>query len=132
VNLFEKAKQWANGVAVLSAWLGSGAPIVFKSTAQSRGDVCTGRLSGNPCSKNVKEYEVTEAISKAIKEQVTLKSKLELRILGEKSLFTCSGCGCPLPLKIWIPVEKLGLDEDELKNFPDFCWMKKEFQQIKK
>lgn len=132
MNLFEKAKQYANGVAVLSAWLGAGAPIVFKSTAQSRGDVCTGRLSGNPCPNNVKDFEVIESVSRAIKEQVTLKSKLELRILGEKSLSTCSGCGCPLALKIWLPIEKLALDEDELKNFPDFCWMKKEFRQIKK
>lgn len=126
MNLYEKSKQYANGVSTLLRWIGSGASVVDKATAQKRADICTGRLSGNPCPQNVKEFEVTEAVSRAIKEQVALKAKLELKILGERRIFTCAGCGCPLSLKIWLPIEKLGLDEQELKSNPDFCWMKTE------
>ena len=125
MNLIEQAKQYAEGIKTLTAWLGAGAVTVDPRTSQDRADVCL------KCPQNV-EVKLIESIASAIKRQVELKNKLGLRVNGEKSLHTCSGCGCALRLRIHVPIQSLGLDEEELNRFDSACWMRKEFNQLKK
>lgn len=132
MNIFEKAKQYLNGVAILTDWLGSGARTVSPKQAQDRADICTGRITGAGCPNNVKEFEVTEAVSRGIRHQVELKSKLQLRVQGEKMLHTCQNCGCPLKLKVWLEIQQLGLDKGEVEKLPEICWMKAEFKAVNK
>jgi hypothetical protein len=131
MNIFEKARQYLNGVSILTEWLGYGALTVAPKHAQDRADICTGRLNGAGCPNNVKEFEVTEAVSQAIRTQVELKSKLQLRVQGEKALHTCKNCGCPLKLKVWLEIQQLGLDANEVEKLPEICWMKTEFKSLK-
>ena len=123
--LLDQVKMYADGVKTLTAWLGSGAVTVDGHTSQGRADACL------KCPMNV-EVTLIESIADAIKRQVELKNKLGLRVNGEKSLHTCSGCGCALRLKIHVPLESLGVDESEMDKFDRLCWMRKEFSQLKK
>lgn len=124
MNLIEKAKQLAEGVKTLSEWLGSGGETVGRPHAQQRANVCL------KCPNNVREGAFTEAVALAIKKQLELKNHLELRVTGEKRLHTCQGCGCALRLKIHVPLKNLGLDAEELKAYPDPCWMRNEVQLL--
>lgn len=126
MNLLEKAEAIKNGVATLKEWLGSGGICVDQHLAQKRADVCTGRISGTPCPNNVQDFQFAEAVSAVIRKHIELKSKLQLKVMGDRSLFVCNGCGCPLKLKVFVPLDKLGNDEESLKQFPAFCWMKTE------
>lgn len=122
MTLVEKASRYANGVRILSDWLGSGAQVVDKETAQKRANVCI------KCPMNQNGNMVTKAIAWAIKEQTDLKSELELRVDGEKSLHSCAVCSCWLKLKIWIPMNQLRSEEtpEDKAKWPAWCWMKTE------
>jgi len=125
-HLTERVAQFAEGARILTDWLGSGAITVDPATAQRRADICL------KCPMNANESFTAEAIAAAVRKQVEIKNHLQLRVGGEKNLKICSGCGCVLRLKVWLPTERLGLDDEELKKFPDFCWMQSEFKNLKK
>jgi hypothetical protein len=99
--------------------------------AQKRANTCINGENGEGCPFHVPLGIVKKTIALAIKKQVELKNRLNLRVSGEKSLQKCSGCGCVLRLKVWMPVENLGMDENELQSYPGFCWMRTE-QKVKK
>ncbi len=126
-NVLDRAKQFSDGVAIITEWLGSGARIVAKELAQKRANICI------ECPMNQAESFLSETIASAIKRQVEIKSKLELRVDGEKKLHTCSACGCSTPLKIWLPIENIMPDSGERKNFQqNHCWCLKESEQYEK
>ena len=118
-NLIERAKQFKEGTKILTEWLGQGANTVDWRTAQRRADICL------KCPLNQKDSVVTSAIADAIKRQLEIKNKLQLRVVGEKSLHTCSGCGCVTRLKIWLPLQNILPTPEEMPNFDDSCWLKK-------
>jgi hypothetical protein len=70
------------------------------------------------------------SVASAIKKQVELKNKLNMRVLGEKQLLKCQGCGCVLRLKVFVPIETLSqhLDENDLKEFDPRCWVTAEMK----
>ena len=125
MNLTEKAKQFRDGILVLSEWLGSGARTVEPLLAQERANVCL------KCPMNIPVGKLASTVAMAVKRQVELKNKLHLRVNGEKSLMQCRGCGCVLKLKVHVPIENLGLDENELQRYPEWCWMKREWKANK-
>lgn len=116
-NLIERVKQYSEGVKILTDWLGSGAITVDPATAQRRANVCL------KCPMNVKESPATEAIADAIRKQVEIKNRLNIRVDGEKSLHTCTGCGCVNRLKIWLPIERILPTPEELPKFDAACWL---------
>lgn len=124
MNIIERAQQWAEGVATITAWLGSGGAVVPREQAQARADICL------KCPMNVKDFAFPEVVAAAVRKQVEIKNKLELRVGGEKSLHTCSACGCVLKLKIHVPLRNLGVDAAELEKFDASCWMRKEFKPL--
>lgn len=120
MSLIDKAKNFANGVRTLTEWLGSGGQTVHQNLAQTRADVCF------QCPNNVAGSDIVEATALAIREQVELKNKLQLRVKGEKSLAFCSVCTCCLRLKVWLPIERIKPADDEIDNYPLHCWLRKE------
>ena len=82
MNLIERAKQFKVGAETIMEWLGAGAITVHPTLAQGRADVCL------KCPLNVHESSITEAMAAAIKKQVEIKNKLQLRVNGEKFLCT--------------------------------------------
>lgn len=127
-NLIELVKGYAGGLSTLYEWSQRGL-IVPQDQAQKRADICTGRISGIVCPNNIKGGLMPKLVSDAIKRQMELRLKLDLKVEGEDKLLSCSGCECPLKTKVFIPLEDLGVDESELSNFAPQCWMREEYKQ---
>lgn len=120
MNLLERAEKYKIGIATLKLWLGEGAKTVDKELAQKRADVCL------KCPLNKRDWAITESIANAVKEQVEIKNKLDLHVIGERELHTCAGCGCCNSLKIWIPIRNILPEPEERANFHENCWLLKE------
>jgi hypothetical protein len=114
----EAVAKYPNGVRILKDWLGSGAFVVDREISQARANVCL------TCPHNVKGFAVSDYVAKAIKEHVELKNSLELRVVGEKALYTCDVCACVLKLKIHVPISVIRghASQDETAKLPPYCW----------
>jgi hypothetical protein len=119
MNILERASQLAHGAKTLMEWLGEGHQTVPIVVAQERADVCL------KCPMNNNTGNIAQAVATEIKKQIELKNHLNMRIVGEKSLLTCGGCGCALRLKIWLPDSRLKEDEEALKKYHQDCWIRK-------
>ena len=117
MNLRERAANIKDGIVTLTAWLGDGAEVVENDLAQKRTDICI------KCPLNHPGSALTESVAKAIKSQVELRNRLGLRTKGIKSLRTCSACSCYLPVKIFVPFERIAPDEEEKKRLDPACWL---------
>jgi hypothetical protein len=126
MNLLDQAKHIPHGVAVISKWLGSGGEVVDQQTAQARACTCVG--PNNPthkrCSNNVAGFRPTETVAAAVKQYLSVKNGLGLKVHGEEELGTCSACGCVLKLIIWEPQTKVQreITDDERPRLPSWCW----------
>jgi hypothetical protein len=120
MNFFHKANQIANGVHILTQWLGSGGTPCDQETAQARANICIA------CPKNEVGFRLTEAVADAIKKNLEMKSEFGLRVDGEKSLHSCGICGCSNKLQVWCPAEyiKNTFEESEKEKYPEPCWKK--------
>ncbi len=58
-NVLDRAKQFSDGVAIITEWLGSGARIVAKELAQKRANICI------ECPMNQAESFLSETIASA-------------------------------------------------------------------
>lgn len=69
-----------------------------------------------------------ETVASAVRAQIELKNKENLRVDGEKSLGVCSACKCVLRLKVWCPMQtiKANTDEETFKSLHPDCWQLKE------
>jgi hypothetical protein len=117
VNLLARAQSLAGGVATLTAWLGSGGETVEISVAQKRTDICLA------CPLNAPGSALVESVARAIKAQVELRNSMGLRTRGIKSLRTCSACECYLPLKVFVPMNRILPDEAERQKLHPSCWL---------
>lgn len=125
MNLLERAKQIAHGVEVIKEWLGDGGQVVSQSEAQERADICrAGGPNGTPCPNNFQGFSFATPVALAIKRHLEVKNKLALRVEGEKSLHTCSECGCCIRLLIWQPQSQVQaeLTDEEKETLPAHCW----------
>lgn len=120
MSLLERVQQFKEGAETIMEWLGSGASTVHCALAQRRADICI------KCPMNQHESSITESMATAIKRQVEIKNKLNLRVTGEKSLHSCTACGCVTRLKIWVPLQNIIPDPEELEKFHTDCWLRHE------
>jgi hypothetical protein len=121
MNLLEKLKNYAGGVAILRDWVGANAAPVKAEKAQGRADVCL------CCPKNQKGVLLADAVAEAIKQQMEFKNHLELHVNDESDLHTCAVCDCNLPLMVWCPDEMFTkhYTQADAVRYPDFCWKRK-------
>lgn len=125
-------KAAASGTAILTQWLGSGGQPVLRTLAQNRADVCTGRISGNPCRWNLKPGGFIEkslaAGAETIKSMLEAKGKIGANVEAEDHLRSCALCWCHLPLKVHVPMNHI-IDQtpddiiQKFKDQADWCWM---------
>ena len=123
MTFLDRAQQIKDGAITIAEWLGSGAETVSKVDAQRRADICL------KCPLNLPGVGITSIVANAIRRHLEVKNKLQLRVAGEKSLKTCAACSCQNRLKIWVPIQNLGVDREELVKFDDNCWIRHEFKQ---
>lgn len=112
----DRVKSIPRGVETISEWLHDGTGPVDISTAQRRADVCL------KCPHNKSGGVLSNVVASAVKRHLEVKSKLGLRVLGEKSLHECEICRCQNRLKIWVPIETLSRHSSPDDNFPSHCW----------
>lgn len=117
MSLLEQAKKYIHGEEILRQWVGDGAVPVERELAEKRAAVCL------KCPKNEPGFVPVETVALAIKKLVSFKNDMQLRVNGERSLFTCSACSCPLRTKIWIPFERIAPDEQEKQLLDAACWL---------
>lgn len=117
-NFFEQAKAIPRGIETINEWLSEGGIPVDPATAQSRADTCL------KCEFNQPGGVITELAALAIRRHLEVKSRLGMRVDGEKSLHTCQQCRCVLRLKVWCPQELVQrmLTPEEISSFPNYCW----------
>ena len=120
MNLLDHAKKLADGVEIITEWLGDGAETVPFDQAQARANTCI------ECPLNTHSGTVSEAVAQAIKRQVEIKTKLSLHVDGERFLGRCAVCLCETKLKIWVPLERIKPEADELPKFHEKCWLRTE------
>lgn len=120
-----------NGAKAICEGFGESPPP--QELAQARSDVCTGRFSGAPCPYNHKGgFSLTAQASAIIHAQRQRKLELKLTVEGESALGVCKVCRCYLPLKVWFSTQVIydHTEDTTLSKLPDFCWLKKECQQL--
>jgi GT2 family glycosyltransferase/ADP-heptose:LPS heptosyltransferase len=62
------------------------------------------------------------AVAGAIKAHVAAKNELALTTPDDDKLQTCAVCSCHLPLKVWVPLEKV-LRDTSVHGLPPHCWI---------
>lgn len=117
MTLLDQVKNIPHGATIIARWLGEGGEVVDSDVAQKRTDICL------KCPMNVPGSSLVESVAKAIKAQVELRNALGLRTRGIKSLRTCAACECYLPLKIFVPLNRILPDEDEKRKLHPDCWL---------
>lgn len=112
---------------MLVDWLGDDQAPVAVEIAERRAAVCA------DCPKNDggdwKAY-FTVPIAEKIRQQMALRHDLELRTSLDNRLTVCSGCDCPLALKVWAPLDHvLAHTSEETKGrLDERCWVLREAQ----
>ena len=120
-----------NGAATLKDWSDDGFAAVASDEAQNRSDICTGRLSGNPCPFNTNpDIKLPDSLADIIKGQLEKKNGMKLVVEGEQDLNICTVCACFLKLKVWTPMETIlgRMTPDTIEKFATQyppCWMNK-------
>jgi hypothetical protein len=117
-------QQLSDGSKTLYEWLGEGSHP--DPQAQDRADVCSGRITGNPCPYNYQgHWLIPETIANLIKQYAEAKNHLKLTVRGEETLGWCEVCSCKLSLKVHVPLKHIvnHCHPETLEKFPAFCWM---------
>lgn len=118
-------KRVAAGISTLLDWVGSGGRPVDKELAYSRAKTCEN------CPKNGKgdwTRYFTVPASNQIKLQLEIKNDLKLETPSDEELGVCEPCLCPLPLKVWCPLDHVLKKMDEqtkskLNKENPVCWI---------
>jgi len=116
-----RVRNTAQGVRILSEWLGDGGAPVDQSLAQQRLNTCLHCLHNKPTNPN----SIEKAVGEVIIEQEELRHDMAMILQGESNAGTCEVCGCYLKLKVWVPLSYLGD-----RKMPDICWISQERKAI--
>jgi hypothetical protein len=113
----------ANGAKTLARWIGEGHQPVDSKLANHRSGVC------ETCPFNIPGDwfdRVTGAIADMVREEVTAKSAMDLRVQNEDKLGTCHACGCNLRLKVWVPLSVImgRTSKEEFEELSPNCWIR--------
>jgi hypothetical protein len=125
----DQGRKLTAGAQILSDWLGDGMHPVAPELAQRRADICNKGVDGQRCPKNVKAHPlllVTGPVSRRIQEHIAHKEGMNLSVIGEQTLGVCEVCICPMPLKVWTPLETIEkrTKPEMMEKFPAHCWIK--------
>jgi len=118
-----------HGAQNLLAWSENG-KVVPREVADARALICTAGAPGNTrCPMNgTGDWKTmfTEPAAELIKNQLAAKNSMKLATKYDQSLGVCEACACPLPLKVWAPLEYAlrKMSKETKDKLPEWCWMK--------
>lgn len=121
------------GAAILRDWIGGGGEPVSKELADKRAHQCL----QCPMHRPAKFWEVAfkDPIARAIRRQLEMKRKMDLRLSCEEQIAMCATCGCCMRLKCWTPIKHIAehTTDDKLSEYPKTgCWIRSEIESLKK
>lgn len=116
------AKRAVSGVGALRDWLGDGAVPVANEQASGRAAICAS------CPMNAGgdwTSFFTEPVAALIRNQLSLRDDLNLTTPDDAKLNVCEACGCPLKLKVHVPLNHITAHlSDEVKTkLAAPCWI---------
>jgi hypothetical protein len=123
-NAAGSVNRVAAGVRTLLDWLGSGGRPVDSLEAEQRASICGACPLNKP--GDWKSY-FTQPVAREIGLQLEMKHKLNLKTSRDDALNVCTGCDCPLKLKVWTPMEHIlrFTTEETKKRLDARCWILK-------
>lgn len=107
----------------INNWIAQGKPLVSQEIANARAAICAS------CHNNVATHEIKGGCSACQKGSMILR-KLKSTFIGSRTtpsdakLKACALCGCPLQMKVWMPLAAMDSKVEEANAFPTFCWRK--------
>ncbi len=118
-----RVAQATNYLAIRKSWFGDGGEPVSTELAQSRASVCL------ICPMNYKGDWLWNMVTQlAINAQFRLRKMMNLKVNGEENLKTCEACGCPIKLKVFVPISHIQrhTSVEQLTKYDTNCWIRKE------
>jgi len=108
------------GTNVFKEWVGAGRPTVDQKTAEKRAATCASCF-----------YNVTLPGCKPCYGALNIvKGIVGIRKThSDQWLNSCAVCRCFLGAKIWFPLESIKTTEEQLKRYPEFCWIPTEMRE---
>lgn len=124
-SLGQRLANVAAGSEVIIEWIASREEAVAPEKANARAAVCA------KCPMNEKGDWLrffTKPVSEAIRGALSLRSNWNLTTPDDFHLGTCTGCDCPMRLKVHIPIERIRqkLKPETLARLHPDCWIPKE------
>jgi len=112
----------AEGLKVITEWLGSGKKPVSRDLAEKRAAICATCPSNN--GGDWKAY-FTQPVANQIRFLLGVKHDLALSTAVDDRLTVCSACDCTLALKIWAPLDIIvaHTSENVWNKFDSRCWL---------
>lgn len=126
VTLFKGIENFTN---FLWGWVGAGKPLVDQAQANSRAETCVS------CHNNVNVDQAVK-IGCCGRGMTNVLNDFTKRIIQTRStpfdnrIKSCALCGCYLKMKVWVPIEAMGITKEDSNAYPTFCFIKKELDEI--
>lgn len=117
-----KPRQIGTGVATLGDWLGDGANPVGHELSDQRANICC------DCPQNKRGDWLslfTKPVAELIRRQIEERKQLRLATSKDEALGVCDACGCPLKLKVHVPLENITkkLKPQDREKLDARCWI---------
>lgn len=122
ISVYKTVQSFAQ---FLNNWLLKGGKLVDQATANARAEICV------QCHNCVPSSEVRKSCcggGAAANTAIAVARKLIIQnktTPSDKKLLTCGLCGCDLKIKVWIPINALGIEKQDANAYPTHCWLKK-------
>lgn len=111
-------------VQAMMNWTLKGGKFVDPDIANARAAICAG------CHNNSPTAEIKGGCSSCRRGGAKIVEMLFGTFLGSRKtasdakLKVCGLCGCPLKVKVWMPIAALDYKPQDANAFPTFCWVK--------
>lgn len=131
MKTIDELRQTTEGMATLQSWLGEDGHPVPIELANERASVCVDMCCLENRAPNWWQTFSTDPIARVIRWQLEIKNSVRMRVDLEDSIHMCRACGCCLKLKVHVPICHIEqhINKEQLEQFPDYCWIKKEIKQ---
>jgi hypothetical protein len=118
-TVLQRAKNLAVGASTLVDWISSGAEAVAPELANKRASTCAKMFPGRtdaegklieacPLNKAGDWLSVfTVPVQAEIQAALERRKQMNLSTLYDDELNVCEGCGCPLKLKVHLPLDRI-------------------------
>lgn len=122
---YRKIVRAGTGVSTLADWLGKDGNPVSSALSEERAKICS------DCPQN-KSGDLlsffTKPVSDLIRRQLEERKSLKLSTSQDEKLGICDACGCPLKLKVHVPLLfiKEHMRPTESNSLDQRCWILKE------